>query len=193
MKLAVFFVATTLAAQQYFPSGVLTAKPSDETFVVGWYTQNLAALKEPSLWELSRSDPKAEAYRFLWLRSFDNPITVRLVVTANGGRLIAKRASGKAGFQAGHLILNRETHVSKEAAQWFLDDLKQVDFWKVPAHDDGRRVVLDGAQWIVEGVKEGRYHIIDRLSPDRGDPAHTLGIALMINLARFRLLYQEVY
>jgi hypothetical protein len=54
-------------------------------------------------------------------------------------------------------------------------------------------VAEDGAEWIIEGVKQGRYHTIDRRSPDPKDPAHLLGIALMIHLARFRLLYQEVY
>jgi len=144
------------------------------------------------LWELSRRDARAEVYRFLYLRSFDSPIAVRLVVTGDGGRLISKTTSGQGGFEPGHLILNRESPLSKEATEWFLAEVKHAHFWDVPIRD-GNGDGLDGAQWIVEGVKQGRYHIIERWSPDPKDPAHVLGIALMINLARFRLLYQEVY
>ncbi len=160
------------------------------------YSKYLAALKEPSLGELSRQDAAAEVYRFLWLRSFDNPIAVRLVVTRDvtrdGGRLIAKMTSGQGGFEPGHLVLNRESRLSKEATAWFLAEVKHARFWDVPTRDDSR-AKPDGAQWIVEGVKQGRYHVVDRSSPDPKDPAHILGIALLINLARFRLLYQEVY
>lgn len=185
MKLAVVLIAAaTLSAQQYFPPGVL----ADDS-----YARHLGAMREPSLWELSQNDATAEVYRFLWLRSFDNPIAVRLVVTSNGSRLISKVSSGKAGFETGHLIRNQESRLTKQATEWFLDDVKQVTFWKAPSRDQSHQG-LDGAQWIVEGVKLGRYHIIDRWSPeDHKDPAHVLGIALLINLARFRLLYQEVY
>ncbi len=167
-------------------------QPKDEAAAVDAYAKHLVALKEPSLWELSQKDPRAEAYRFLYLRSFDNPIAIRLVVTRDGGRLISKQTSGQGGFEPGHLVLNRESRLSKEATAWFLAEVKHAHFWDDPTRDDSR-VVLDGAQWIIEGVDHGRYHIIDRVSPDPKAPARILGIALLINLARFRLLYQEVY
>ncbi len=54
-------------------------------------------------------------------------------------------------------------------------------------------IVLDGAQWIIEMVKDGRYHVVDRLSPRDDDAVHAIGITLMIHLAHFKLLYQDVY
>lgn len=176
--------AARLGAQQFFP-------PEGDTSAIDWYTRHLVALKEPSLWELSKKDPNAEVYRFLYLRSFDSPISIRFVITGDGGRLISKKTGGKGGFETGSLILSRESRLSKEATEWFLANLKEVSFWDIPAH--GRASGLDGAEWIVEGVRQGRYHIVDRWSPDPKDPAHMLGIAMLINLARFRLLYQEVY
>ncbi|MBV9772196.1 MAG: hypothetical protein JOZ32_21670 [Bryobacterales bacterium] len=173
--------ARALAAQQYFPPGVTDS-----------YVKHLMALKEPSLWGLSRKDATAEVYRFLWLRSFDSPISVRLIVTGDGGRLILKMTDGMSGFESGHLIRDRESRLSKEATDWFLGEVKQVNFWDVPSRDKSQEGV-DGAQWIIEGVKRGRYHIIERYSPDPKDPAHILGIALAIHLARLRLLYQQVY
>jgi hypothetical protein len=156
------------------------------------YSKYLTALKEPPLGEFSRQDQTAEVYRFLWLRSFDNPIAVRLAVTRDGGRLIAKMTSGQGGFEPGHLVLNRESSLSKEATEWFLAEVKHARFWDIPTRDDSH-AQPDGAEWIIEGVRQGQYHVVDRSSPDRKDPAHVLGIALLINLARFRLLYQDVY
>jgi hypothetical protein len=179
MRLALFLVTASLSAQSL-----------DDR-----YTKYLTALREPSLSELAQKDPGAEVYRFLYLRTFDNPIAIRLIVTPAGGRLISKKTSGMGGFEPGHLILSRESKLTKESTEWFLEDLKGVDFWNIPAikNPEGNTVILDGAQWIIEGVKQGRYHFIDRTSPEGIDPAHNLGVALLINLARFRLLYQQVY
>jgi hypothetical protein len=175
MRLALFLLAASLSAQSLDDS----------------YTKYLTALGEPALSELARKDPGAEVYRFLWLRSFDNPIAVRLIVTPAGGRLISKKTSGMGGFEPGHLILNRESNLTKESTAWFLDRLAAAKFWDEPDHADP--FAVDRARWIIEGVKQGRYHFIDRASPERTDAVHNLGIALLINLARFRLLYQEVY
>ena len=37
----------------------------------------------------------------------------------------------------------------------------------MPTEDS--RLGNDGAQWILEGMKDGRYHVVDRWSPDGGD------------------------
>jgi hypothetical protein len=51
---------------------------------------------------------------------------------------------------------------------------------------------LDGAQWILEGVKNGKYQVTDRWSPEVG-PIRNLGIMMLIDLAKLKLLYEEVY
>jgi hypothetical protein len=190
MKFAIFLLATsTLAAQQYFPPGVLDPKPDSEAFTIGWYSKTLQALKEPSLWE----------YRFLWLRSFDEPIAVRLIVTDRGGRLVSKMTSGKGGYGPGHLILHRESLLSQQVPV-FLDAIQELHFWDLPTRkpeviraDGSIETGVDGARWIIEGVKHGRYHVVDRWSPDSPDPAHKLGVELLIDIAHFRLLDQKVY
>jgi len=64
--------------------------------------------------------------------------------------------------------------------------------WKLPTRQS-EGIGLDGAQWIIEAVKGGRYHVIDRWSPRADDPVHGIGTILMINLAHFKLLYEDVY
>jgi hypothetical protein len=200
MKFAIFLLAaSTLVAQQYFPPGVFDPKPDNDVFITGWYSKCLRALKEPSLWKLSQEDPSAEIYRFLWLRSFDEPIAVRLIVTDRGGRLVSKMTSGRAGSDLGHLILDRQSPLSKQVPM-FLDAIQELKFWDLPSRapqvigpDGSIKIGVDGAQWIIEGVKQGRYHVVDRWSPDRPDPVHVLGVELLIDIAHFRLLYQKVY
>jgi hypothetical protein len=86
--------------------------------------------QEPSLWELSKRDLSAEAYRFTYLRSFDSPIAVRLIVTSAGSRLVSKTTSGKGGFEPGLLIRNVESPLSKEATTWFLSIPRRMGQWQ---------------------------------------------------------------
>ena len=53
-------------------------------------------------------------------------------------------------------------------------------------------VNLDGAQWIVEGVKNGQYHVVDRWSPDAPDPVRAIGL-LALRLGRVKLHRGEIY
>jgi hypothetical protein len=182
------FMAGVLAAQQYFPPGVLDSTAAS-------YSRDLKALHEPSLWELSQRDPKAEAYRFLWLRSSHHPVAVRLVVKPSGsGWIHTRMTSGKGGYQPGRIIRYGVSWLTKRKTQSFLTALQSADFWKLPtlAGEKMDAGAGYGSQWIVEGVKGGQYQIIDRFSPDTADPVRTIG-SLALKLGRFRIRSGEVY
>ncbi len=71
--------------------------------------------------------------------------------------------------------------------------MEELAYWKLPTREAQTDVIgLDGAQWLVEAVKEGQYKVVDRWWPEEG-PIHTLGIVMLIDLAKLKLLYQEVY
>ena len=57
---------------------------------------------------------------------------------------------------------------------------------------DEKEVHLDGAQWILEGVRNGKYHVVDRWSPEKGDPVRGIGI-LALKLGRFKIHSEEIY
>jgi hypothetical protein len=199
MRIACLMIGAVLSAcafaQDYFPPGSLAATAREHEFRANWYSEYLKALQEPSVWRLSLQKPSVEVYRFLWLRTFDHPIAVRLSIVADRtGILASKETGGHGGYEPGKLIRDRTVKLSKEQVDWFCDRLEDLGFWKLPAwpKPDGT-VGCDGAQWIVEGAKGGRYHVVDRWSPERGDPVHAIGTILMIDLAGFKLLYQDVY
>jgi hypothetical protein len=189
---AIVVTAVIGFAGEYVPAGVLGDSRSHQ-FRSYWYSKHLIAMREPSLWEVSRQDSTAEVFRFLWLRSFHHPISVRLTVRKDGtGILTSKETDGKGGYAPGKLIRNLAATLSKEQTAFFLDRVEAFGLWKLAMEKLGT-TGLDGAEWIIEATKGGRYHIVDRWSPPANDPVHALGTTLMINLAHFRLLYQDVY
>ena len=85
----------TAYGQQYFPPGILGKGHQQDEFRNQWYSKHLKALREPSLWEASQLDFTTEAYRFLYLRSFHHPISVRLVVAQDKtATLVSKETNG---------------------------------------------------------------------------------------------------
>jgi hypothetical protein len=96
-----FFVVVIAApawGADYFPGGCLGNTQAEHQFHAEWYSKHLAALREPSLWQVARQQPTSEVYRFLWLRSFDHPFSLRLTVASDGaGTLTFKGRMEKAG------------------------------------------------------------------------------------------------
>jgi hypothetical protein len=198
LRAAILLIIVCYAhGQQFFPAGILGKNQKEDEFRNQWYSKQLRALREPSLWETSKRDVMVEEYRFLYLRSFHHPISVRLLLAPNKtATLFSKETNGKSG-EPGRLIRNRKTHLTKLQTQAFMDAPTDLRFWDLPTlleEKDSNVVNLDGAQWIFEGIKEGRYHIVDRWSPDRtDDPIRIIGTTLMIDLAHFKFLYRDVY
>jgi hypothetical protein len=122
---------------------------------------------EPSVWKAAdRKD--AEIYRFIWLRTFHPPYAFRLEVRADGtGTLVAKSASGAGGYDPGKLVLNKTLALDAKEVRQFTAALGNLGFWKLPTQES-RGPGFDGARWVLEGVKGGRYHVVDRWSPDDG-------------------------
>ena len=59
-------------------------------FVNTWFSKQLTGLDEPKLYK----DYNFETYRFTWLRTFHNPISIRLEKRDNEYLLFVKRANG---------------------------------------------------------------------------------------------------
>jgi hypothetical protein len=181
-----------VAEDQYFPTGVLDCDERMDAIRRDWYSKYLRALGEPSLFALSRNDPQAETYRFLWLRSFHRPVSIRLVMKRDRtGLLISKMTSEAGGLEPGKLIRDETTVIGKHDTGLFAAQLLQFRFWDLPAR--GHAEGIDGAEWILEAVTDGHYQIVDRWSPPESDPIRKLGMTLMVDLARMHLEPRDVY
>ena len=148
----------------FFPPNTFSDVDETHAFVVRWYSKHLTAMEEPSLWAMAQQS-KAHAYRFLWLRTFHQPIAVRMNIEQDGaGVLTAKRLDGMGGYEPGHLIQNESHIFAANHLTEFLLKLARMDFWAMSSTGVG----CDGAQWILEGVHNGSYHLVDKHCPDAG-------------------------
>ena len=167
----------------YFPASAV------DEFKAQWYGRFLDAFKEPSLWELSKKT-QGQFYRFTWLRSFHHPVVVRIEVRPDGiCELTVKVGLGSGGYDPGMLIQNDSRPLTKQQSQWFLNWVDSR-FWNTPAEANDHPGD-DGAQWIIEGVENGRYRIEDRWSPKSGS-IRELGLA-MTGLAGLEIRDEEIY
>lgn len=150
----------------YFPEGAFDNgwRGADGSFE-SWYGKHLRSMGESSL--LDVRDPDTEVYRFLWLRTFHRPISVRIVRTGYSFSLQSVELSGAGGYDPGQKL--RTDNIEIFSDQWceFTTLLDRAEFWTLPSvkRDDG---AVDGAQWILEGVNAQRYHIVDRWTPEDG-------------------------
>ena len=189
MMILIIFAANSSADEPYFPPYVFDPGDHMNQFIVDWYTEHLKALDEPSL--LARKG-NGHAYRFLWLRTFHEPIVIRIMILDDGsGTVEVKVADGKGGYEPGEIIVSEEKTLAPEDVERFLSAVKKAQFWNEPAQEeiDEQEIRLDGAQWILEGVHQGEYHVVSRWSPDKG-PYRKLCL-LMIKLGEVEV--QAVY
>jgi hypothetical protein len=180
---------------RYFSVGVFAEGKSDDgDFRARWYASQLRALGEPTLSENTSGNAES-TYRFTWLRTFDHPIAIRIIVHSNGaGTLTAKVADGTGGYKLGNLIANSTREIDVKKIRHLRELLRTLDFWNMPPEPAPNEKVaeLDGAQWIFEASNEGNYHVIDRWSP-RSGPVRELGLYMVRELGQLDISEQAVY
>jgi len=145
---------------------------------------HLRAMKEPWLWRLAEKDRTAVAYRFLWLPSFHNPISVRFVKSDDGIVLHAVRLNGMGGYEPGTIAARESVKLSPGHWAPIASDLEKAKFWTLPTFrrpkaKDG--IDMHGDRLIVEGVSDGKYHIVARDNPRGGDFVDLCGAMLFMS------------
>ena len=150
-----------VAERSLFPEGALSDDPKQNSRLL-WYSTHLAAMGEPKLLEFAEKE--AEVYRFLWLRTFHSPVAIRLLRKGQSVTLAGKRLGGAGGYDPGGLI--EDVTIEVEDGDWnaFTRLLEEADYWHAASTEVDSRG-LNGARWILEAVKGGRYHVVDRWSP----------------------------
>lgn len=182
----------SIAQEPYFPQGVLEDNAQGDSFRSQWYSKHLNALKEPSLFQLAKNS-KTESYRFVWLRTFHHPVIVRVDINPDGSaELITKVSSGAGGYEPGKLIEDTSRPLTQQQADKFLATIQRLQLWKLPTHETPETVGCDGAQWIIEAIKDGNYHVVDRWTPAKG-AVHDLGLTFLFGLAQMQIAKDQPY
>lgn len=188
------------SASAFFPAGAFEQSDRSAAFVAEWYTKHLVAMREPPMHEHQARGEAA--LRFLWLRTWARPIAVRAVRTDAGADLFIKRASGMGGYGAGSIgfvarlfrgAIQRSVKLGPSA--WIqlenvLDRARFDDIGTQPT-----TLGADGAEWVLEAVRNGKYRIVRRWSPEaHGEDAAFRDACLMfLELAGRDVVDGEIY
>jgi hypothetical protein len=138
-----------------------------------WYAWHLKALGETSLCCTSVAGQRT--FRFTWLRTFHNPVAIRLEERSTSTWTIhIKVADGTGGYDPGNLTVNESHTLGADKVAQLLGLLDAGSaFWTIPSIDEDR-LGLDGSRWIIEVRHGSRYHFVDRWTP-HDDPIQVLG------------------
>ena len=131
-------------------------------FVIHWYSKQIFALKEPIIYIQKNNT----VYRFTWLRTFHNPIAIRIEKTNEKYMLFWKLANGAGGYSPRELITDKSKEISKEQWDKFIALIEKANFWTLPTQEKGVNG-NDGSQWIIESSENGKYHCVDRWTPSK--------------------------
>ena len=96
-----------------------------------------------------------------------HPVCVRIATTGGGTKLQLNSLDGKGGYEPGRVAIDRNITLGDEDWKNLDRYLEQASFWTMstPQADDGG-ISCDGDQLVVEGIRGGTYHVVDRWMPD---------------------------
>ena len=171
-------------SEGFFPPDAFSSGTNSPHSVVDWYSKHLRAMGEPSVFQSARTESNA-TYRFTWLRSFHEPVAVRLRVLQDGsGDLHAVMLDGKGGYEPGKIKKTVDTHVKAKDVRIFQQKFDLIEFWNrsidsskkgcwqwAPVRQSWMRIPemgCDGAQWIMEAAVSNKYNIVERWTPESG-------------------------
>lgn len=150
-----------------------------------WFSEQLRAMGEKSLWRLSKDKPGARAYRFLVLPSFAPARAANLAVQADGSATGYVTVLTGAGASAPGRVKERTRFMVQPKQVRALDALfEQGGFWssRIGVLERTDRVetqhCYDGVRYVLEAVSGGDYKLVTRHMCSIEDPVHTIMTAL---------------
>jgi hypothetical protein len=149
-------------------------------------------MREPSLTALAKDDPGAVSYRLLWLRDHDRPIAIRFATRSGGTAWFYRRVTSGDGLTGPGGL--RDTGMSfsfKGRTAGFLKTVEDAGFWQL-ANAPTAPATACRSHWVLEGVRQGQYKVVDRCSPDASDPVRIIGERAM-KLGSLRPWPKNVY
>jgi len=159
--------ASAIADDSYFPIKTKSGGEGVTAFESKWYGKSLERMREPRLPGLAK-DVNAEVYRIMILPTWGKPIAVRVQRHGELYSLSARRLDGQGGYDPGKLVESKNSELSAEDSKTLEQLIQKVSFFQLPSDDDvfGH----DGDEWIIEGVSQGKYHVVVRWCADSYDP-----------------------
>ena len=151
-----------------------------DSFYLTWYSRFLYAMKEPLLFNHQLDK---EVYRFTWLRTFENPIMIRIEKDKNVVFLRWKMTDGKGGYEPGQIIIDEGRIITIPEWGKFIKLVNSAKFWK---SQRSGAFGTDGSEWILEGVEPTRYYVTSVWLPHKQSDFYKIG-ALLLELTDLKI------
>ncbi len=140
-----------------------------------------------------------EAYRLVIWPTFYGPVSVRIEKKENVIRLTAKKLRGAGGYEVWGIENQKEITLSQRQLQQFKRLLTAANYTHMPIKDvrfeersDGTALIcLDGAEWILEQVVDGKHHVVERYCPE-DVKLHKIGF-LLVKLSTLKIPKAELF
>ncbi len=163
----------------YFPPQTFAEGPRN--FLVRSYSGELYALGEKPLPDLAK-DVNAEIYRLMVLPTWGNAVAVRIDRHGELFSLSARRLDGQAGYEPGKLIETKDSDLSVADSKALEALIQNLNFFELPTKENFRG--FDGDEWILEGVSQGNYHVVERWCATSYNPQKR-GLTAFVALCKF--------
>jgi hypothetical protein len=157
------------------------------TFVLEWYSKHLRALKESAIFNRDNDT----IYRFTWLRTFHQPVVIRVQKQNDEFELTWKMSDGAGGYSPGKIIVDKTKKLSKSEWAKIQELISESKFWEMATIEQSDVIGYDGSRWIIEGFRDEKYTVVDRWTPQDTD-YQKLGLYL-ISLTDLKIRKEDIY
>lgn len=165
------------SSDNYFPAGVFSDREQENRDLASSFSLLLAAFDEPPLFH-KKPNKKIECYRFIWTRSFHNPVVLRVDVKGEDDATLTMKVGELARWshKMNKLTRNEKKRLEKNAVESLKAAVRRTNFFELPSYEKVEG--LDGSFWTIEALVNGRYHLVSRWSPQNG-PVREIGMTLI--------------
>ncbi len=144
------------AGKEYFPKDKAS-----------YYTRYLSAMKEPSV-NAPLAEGVARVFRFTYLRSFHDPLVVRIIDKGKDLTMTAIRLKMDREYRPVKVLHDETRALGPESTQTIRELIAQKDFGK-PLNGTEEELAsgrLDGSRWIFEIRDKDGYRMLDIWTPE---------------------------
>jgi hypothetical protein len=171
----------TLTCGQYFPPHTESVAEGITAFHEHESREFLARINEPPLSEFTK-DADAEVYQMTIFPSWGDTILVRVQRQGGVYSLSGRRLEGQAGFEQGKLVEAKDFKLNADDSITLKRLLQNLNFFRLSKDDNVRGT--DGDEWFLEGVSQGKHHIVQRWCASSCNPEKR-GLKAFLNLCKF--------
>ena len=175
----------------YFPRDTFRS-PEDEDgrgdeLFRNWFSPHLASMGEPSF--TCGAVIEGDSIRFLWLRSFDQPVMIRVSHQDGAYLLTAIVMNGMGGYPDTKDVAQRiDRAVSEDDWRALAANLALIRFQDMPSTALGGGA--DGSEWIIETSMQGEHHVAARWMGGHG--LRQIGL-LLLTLSGLSIPPDDIY